>query len=215
MIYCIGDSFTYGDELDKPEKDAWPVVLGKMLNKSVTNLGKPGTGNTRMVKRAIDVAFQDDAELVIISWTNPTRIEFFNTQPYDVWPGRQVWPQEDANIAKALTIMHNEYFDMWLYRKWLRDIILTQNLLKSQNKRYLMAQALHYSDNHDFAHDLWKKVDIGFFLYHPQWSDVNKYETFCHWTKDNAKAGQHPSETGHQQIAEKFYEYIRHLGWLS
>ena len=31
MIYCFGDSFTYGDELADKQR-AWPTVLGKKLD---------------------------------------------------------------------------------------------------------------------------------------------------------------------------------------
>ena len=33
-LYTIGDSFTYGDELDNP-KDAWPYLLGNQLGYEV------------------------------------------------------------------------------------------------------------------------------------------------------------------------------------
>jgi hypothetical protein len=60
MIYAIGDSFTYGDELESRDK-AWPAVLSELIDKPVVNKGRPATGNTRIVKRAIDAVI-DQAE---------------------------------------------------------------------------------------------------------------------------------------------------------
>jgi len=136
MIYCIGDSFTYGDELKDPTKSAWPIILGNLLNKTAVNLGKNGSGNTRIVKRTIDAAFCDDAELIIVAWTGPHRVEFFNEGPCDIWPGKEVWTniKDQITIAKAMTNATNDKFDLYLYRKWLRDVILTQNLLQNLDK---------------------------------------------------------------------------------
>ncbi len=63
MIYAIGDSFTYGDELPSQEY-AWPSILAAKLNLQVTNLGRPASGNSRIVKRTIDAVI-DKSELII------------------------------------------------------------------------------------------------------------------------------------------------------
>ena len=47
-LLTVGDSFTYGEELSDLN-NAWPCLLGKQLGWSVTNLGQPASGNTRMV----------------------------------------------------------------------------------------------------------------------------------------------------------------------
>jgi hypothetical protein len=212
MIYCVGDSFTYGDELTDPSTSAWPVVLGKLLNKSVTNLGKNGTGNTRIVKRTIDLAFRDDAELIILSWVGPYRVEFFNKKPYDIWPGRQ--GAAASEITKALTVTQDDQFDLWLYRKWLRDIILTQNLLQNRNKKYLMAQAWYQWGPMPGTQDLWDKINWSYFVGYPDSSP--DYETFGYWCADAPKgSNNHPLELAHQQIARKFYDHIRNLSWFS
>jgi hypothetical protein len=219
MIYCIGDSFTYGHGLSEPGKTAWPIVLGNLLNAPVTNLGKDSSGNTRIAKRTIDVAFRDDAELVILAWVSPYRIEFFDEKPYDLWPGRNFEKspikKPPTEITKALTILQNDQFDLWLYRKWMRDIILTQNLLKNQNKKYLMARAWGEWGPIEGTEDLWNKIDWNYFIGHPTTSGNTDYETFGHWYTDLPLVRNHPSDLGHQRIAQKFYEHIRNFGWFS
>jgi lysophospholipase L1-like esterase len=209
MIYCIGDSFTFGAELETPDQSAWPILLGKLLNRPVTNLGRRGCGNTRMVKRTIDVAFKDDAELIVIAWAGPFRVEFFHKQPYDLWPGCHAGKDQEP-LIRALTLAQNPQFDLWLYRKWLRDIILTQNLLANCNKRYLMMSAWYSWAPLPGTEDLWDKIDFTYFLGHPMNSKNPSYETFGHWFKD-ASVGPngHPLELGHERIANEIAKHIR------
>jgi hypothetical protein len=218
MIYCIGDSFTYGDELKDPTKSAWPIILGNLLNKTAVNLGKNGSGNTRIVKRTIDAAFCDDAELIIVAWTGPHRVEFFNEGPCDIWPGKEVWTniKDQITIAKAMTNATNDKFDLYLYRKWLRDVILAQNLLQNLDKTYLMAVAWHSWGPIPGSEDLWNKINWNNFLGHPSVSKNPDYETFNYWIVGSPIGKtRHPLELGHQKIAEKFYEHIRNLSWFS
>lgn len=217
MIYAIGDSFTYGDEL-LDRNLAWPAVLGQQLDREIINLGKNGSGNSRIVKRVLDLAFDDTAELILIAWAGPGRIEYFNNKPLDIWPAQQVrgiLSPTEQELTRLLTLTHNEQWDIWAHRKWIRDIILCQNLLENQNKRYLMMVAWHNWQPTPEVKDLWDKVDTQYFLGYP--TDTNPdYETFCYWFADAPKGpGGHPLELGHQRIADKIYEHIRNLGWLS
>lgn len=53
MIYSCGCSFTYGDELKDPSESAWPMLLGKKLNKTVDNFAVSGGTNQRTVYHTI------------------------------------------------------------------------------------------------------------------------------------------------------------------
>lgn len=37
MLYAAGDSFTFGDELAHPERDAWPVILSNLISNDNTS----------------------------------------------------------------------------------------------------------------------------------------------------------------------------------
>ena len=50
MIFTNGDSFTYGDELDKPYSEAWPYILSQMLNLDVVNFGENGKDNAGIIQ---------------------------------------------------------------------------------------------------------------------------------------------------------------------
>lgn len=215
MIYAIGDSFTYGSEL-ADQKSAWPSVLSGMIGEPIINKGRPGSGNTRIVKRAIDVIL-GDADMVLLGWTNPNRLEFANDQSgeiWDAWPGRELrnvtTADHRASLVKYLTLHDTpEYY----YRQWLRQIILIQNLCKANRVKCLMFSACVVAEfNKRYAMqnmDLVQHIDTDLYA---GWPNFGAQE----WTYGLPNGpGGHPLELGHQRIAEKINEHIRYLGWIS
>jgi len=73
-LYTIGDSFTYGDELDDP-KHAWPYILGDLMGYRVDNLARNGASNDYIVKTTVEYLESNTPDLVIIAWTTPDRID--------------------------------------------------------------------------------------------------------------------------------------------
>jgi hypothetical protein len=223
MIYCIGDSFTFGAELPKadggtntPGIGAWPSLLSEKLNHPVTNLGKGGCGNTRIIKRAIDCVLQFNKDPIIIAWTNPMRVEFIDKEGlFDIWPGRPTIRMISArhSITEEITKIYNKNTDYWAYRKWLRDIIMLQTFFKYHNHPYLMLQS-HVTQQMNTEFDqrdefLKSQIDQSTFIGWP-------YEGIVEWIGDCPRGPQgHPLELGHQRITEKIYEHIRNINWLS
>jgi hypothetical protein len=41
LLFTVGDSFTYGEELEHPEQHAWPVLVAKELGYDLINRGRP------------------------------------------------------------------------------------------------------------------------------------------------------------------------------
>lgn len=212
MIYAIGDSFTYGDELTSQDF-AWPSVLGSKLNKPVLNKGKPASGNTRIVKRIIDAVI-DDAEMIIIGWSDSNRVEFADEMGiYDIWAGRdcRVFQYNEASFRNTL-VKHLTAYDMpqYYYANWLRQIILIQNLCKSKNIPCVMfvacgAHLMHKQFKHKFT-KLVNAIDLSSFV------DNNLDIAVGEWTWGTTpKPNGHPSEEGHVIIANKIYEHIRNL----
>jgi len=215
MIYCIGDSFTYGDELVNRHESAWPVLIGKKLNRPVTNLGKSATGTHRTVRRSMDCVFKGDAELIIVAWPTYDRSEFFiDNKIKNIWAGRNYKNMVDdttKQIYKITTAEHSYEMDLWMYRAWLRNIILLQTFFQKHNQRYLMLQVHQHIPNPNPAEanntDLLEHIDTTYF---PTWG-----VHFGLLYNDAPKGpNHHPLEEGHAIIAEKIYEYIGNLGWL-
>ncbi len=213
MIYAVGCSFTYGAEL-ADRADAWPSVLQNLLGREVTNLGKEACGNIRIVKRALDVVLSD-CKLLVISWTNPGRMELAdNYGIYDVWGGRISPWVNDHNLQHRVdlikyTVLHDqpEYY----YTNWLRQIILIQGMCKLKQIPCVMfishnANKLHMKFNH-LHQDLVKNIDMDMFV------DKTMFDSTDEWTNKLSKMPRgHPNPEGHKLIANKVYEHIRYIG---
>jgi hypothetical protein len=216
MIYAIGDSFTAGDELLDPAQTAWPAVLSKKLNRPVTNQGRPAVGNTRIVKRVIDAVI-NQAEIIIIGWTDCARQEFADDIGiYDIWAGRNYRafqlddPTHRINLIKHLTV-----YDVpkYYYADWLRKVILVQSLCKLHNIPCTMfiscsTNYIHREFHSEFA-ELLSLIDQSMFID----SMSNSTTEWCYGLPHGPNG--HPLDDGHRVIAEKIYEHIRNLGWVS
>lgn len=207
MIYCIGDSFTYGEELTDREQ-AWPAVLGKKLNQPVINWGKPATGNYRMVKRAMDAVFAG-ASMIVIGWSDPARQEFADDVGItDLWAGRDFRRMQTCNDHRINLIKYMTAYDVprYYYAKWIRQIILIQAFCQANNVPCMMFSACNAEDwNRNYMLDHANLIDRVDPAMYAGWPLSGSTE----WTFGTPHGpGGHPLEQGHEIIAEKIYEHI-------
>ena len=215
MIHAIGDSFTYGDELSSQDL-AWPALLSSKINLPIINKGRPATGNTRMVKRAIDAVI-DGSEMIIIGWSDCHRQEFADDMgTYDIWAGRNYRafqledPTHRINLIKYMTAYDTpEYY----YANYLRQIILVQSLCKGYNVQCVMFVACGSNNSHKQYHKKFEKlvnaIDQSMFV-------DNMFTSVAEWTyKAPRGPNGHPLEQGHEIMANKIYEHIRNKCWVS
>ena len=147
-LLTVGDSFTYGEEL-ADLTSAWPNLLAQNLGYELTNLARPGSGNTRMVRHCVEQA--NNYDLIIVAWSHFARIEMADSQGfYDIWPGsRHIpykgWAEWRCQLIDYFTLYHN---DDYLYRQYLLNIILLHRYLTSLNKTYLMLDVF-YKHQHE------------------------------------------------------------------
>lgn len=212
-LYTVGDSFTYGEELED-RNHAWPHVLGNMLGYDVVNEGKRGTGNHWCVKRTINAVTQYEPDLVVVGWTSCGRQEFNDQHgAFTIWPGcteHVYWLHPDqAAFADRGTLSRwlTEYSEtVYEFRNWIRQVILLQSFLKQCNIQYRFVNTFDNLDqmqtlNHQ-AHDLINMIDTVNFV---GWPDQQMVEMMADAPKG---PGGHPLELGHQRIAEKIYETL-------
>ena len=106
-LYTIGDSFTYGDELDNP-KDAWPYLLGNQLGYEVHNHARNGASNDYIVKTTVEYLENNNPDIIIIGWTTPDRIDIggktatVNKDPIIFRRWNNDWAKEKLNTQITL-----------------------------------------------------------------------------------------------------------------
>ena len=208
LLYTLGCSFTYGEELQDPVTQSWPALLAKKIGYDVINHGKPGRGNNYIVKTAIKQVPKLKPDLVIVAWTSCGRMEFADRYSvYDIWPGCQrrfekPYPHRDT-LIKYITSYHNELHQ---YRNWLQSVILLQDFFKLRNINYRFVNTF---DNHELtkkyakvSQEYIELIDIDRFV---GWPDYSMME----WMGDCLKgSGGHPLELGHDRIATEIFNAL-------
>lgn len=210
-ILTVGDSFTYGEELSNLN-DAWPHVLGRQIGYEVTNLGEPGSGNTRMVRNVIKNAPAHD--LIVVAWSHWARTEFADEDGvFDIWPGYSSnfhaphpWRED---LIKYYSSHHN---DSYLIEQFIINVLLTQTYLKSLNKRYVMLSAFGLKELKQYTGNEQLNLQMIDHAHYPGWPDTTMMEWA--WKCPKGPRG-HFLELGHSIVANKIYEHIRNLSWVS
>ena len=184
MIFTNGDSFTYGDELDKPYSEAWPYILSQMLNLDVVNFGENGKDNARIVQSTKEYHSRV-ARLPkgwIIQWTTFRR--FHDNPPVDV-----ILQKLDKQYLLDLYFIH------------VRDL---QDWFEEHDFPYIMFNGF---DNEKYIRDNNSEfkplVDDKYFIGWPDEAVVNWVYEYEHGPRG------HPRAEGHRRIAEILYENIR------
>jgi len=81
LLYTNGCSFTYGDELKQPSRDAWPYVLGKKLNWDTINSACVGGSVIRAYRQTLNFLFNNldkkEKMFIIICWPPKIRSEAY------------------------------------------------------------------------------------------------------------------------------------------
>jgi hypothetical protein len=217
-ILSVGDSFTYGEEL-VDQQSAWPYRLGDKYHAEVINLGEPAASNDKIVRKTLDYLINNGGtiDLVVIGWASPGRSEFADEFGYyDIWPGYQgtLFIKDGhnwrLNLCGYISKYHNREF---YYIKYIQQIILLQSFLNTLGIKYIMLDVLH--------NDYYKKNIKELRDNYVNLIDKDKFLGFdskgmCEWAYGCKKGlNGHFLEEGHQIVADKIYDHIRHLGWFS
>ena len=207
-LLAVGDSFTYGEELSDvtdnvtSSKFAWPELLANQLGWEVTNLAKPGSGNTRMIRTVVNEI--DNHDVFIIAWSHWARIEFADDIGiFDIWPGCSALPHEQFSPHRktAVDYVTRYHSDDYLIRQYLLNVELLETFLKYHKKKYIMLSA--------FGSPIKTNKTFTNYLGWPN-------ETMMEWTYGTPQGPKgHFLEQGHKRVADKIYEHIRHLSWIS
>lgn len=216
-VITFGDSFTYGEELPDLYQ-AWPYRLGDLVKCEIVNCGLPAASNDKILRLIMEsFVTEPDSDLYIIGWTSPGRSEHADEFGYyDVWPGYQgnLFKNNDTtwrnNLVDYVSRYHNA---MSLHKKFIHQVLLIQEFLKSHGKDYIM---MNVGQN-----DYYKKITVPDYNRYLELIDASRFmgldkSGMLEWTYGCEKGPNgHFLADGHRIVAEKIYDYIRHLGWLS
>jgi hypothetical protein len=159
----------------------------------------------------------DDVDLVVIGWTSPGRSEFVDEKGYyDVWPGYagKLVIEEDrlwrGDLVNYITQHHSSAA---YYEKFLNQVLLMQGFLKSRNQKYVMLNTVQ--------NEHYKRITPEKLAPHYNQVDNTHFIEFgtkgmAEWTYGLKQGPRgHFLEDGHMVVANKIYEHIRHLCWIS
>ena len=186
MILVNGDSFTAGEE----SPIAWPSLIPDTFN-----MATPGASNDHIMSGTVYyVQTAPKVDHVIVAWSSPDRIDI---------GGKHLTPTSQDRYGKTLVDeVFKDWNTNWARVKFLTQIDLLHGFLESKNIPHLFVST--------FDIQPWAVGPLDDFYL--GWPDQGIVE----WMGDCPKGpGGHPLELGHQRIAEKISEHIRHLGWIS
>ena len=129
-LLTVGDSFTYGEELENLHQ-AWPYKLSDKLKAELVNLGQPASSNDSIIRRTVDFLINEPKiDLVVIGWSNIGRSEYADEFGYyDVWPGYQgnLFAKDGSNWRNELVDYVSRYHSAEaIHRKFIQQVILLQ-----------------------------------------------------------------------------------------
>lgn len=215
-LLTVGDSFTYGEELSD-RTSAWPQQLANRLGYELINLGQPSASNDKILRTALDHLVADTPDLVVIGWSNIGRSEHADEFGYyDVWPGYQgnLFVRDGCTWRNELVDYVSRYHNAEaIHRKFIQQVLLLQSYLKLHGVKYVMLNIMQneYYKKKNFSgqQQFFGQVDAEHFLGFNQ-------SGMMEWTYGKPQGPNgHFLEEGHQIVANKIYEHIRNIGWLS
>mgnify|MGYP003351991979 CR=1 FL=1 len=74
-----GCSWTYGEGLENPNKEAWPALLANHFGLPIVNLAVQGCGNQSITRRTFEYVYENlptgSKPFFVISWSQDARKE--------------------------------------------------------------------------------------------------------------------------------------------
>lgn len=202
MKIAIGDSFTYGEELEDRTASAWPALLG------YDNHGLRGASNEYIFRTSLELA--PHCTHMIVAWSECTRYDLYAhdpvsiaerysnyTGPIQVNPGwsRIAWFKE----------LYTRYTDQeYQFRKTVAYMIALQSVLQAHEVDWYYCSAFSNQELFETYRDLEliERIDQKRFIGFPN-------EGFVEWAYGSPQGPNgHPLELGHKRIAEEIARYI-------
>jgi hypothetical protein len=191
-LVTFGCSFTFGSELEYPNTESWPAVLGNLTNRTVVNNGNPGSSNLEILSSILSYKFRLD-DLVVIGWTYCDRDIIFN------------------KITANKKINH--WQDKDLFEKWAE--IHSNHDSNIRSSMYIHHASLYLNSLNLKNYSFWAPPTPGLHRFidtilgnRPKGIGKNILYTNILNTEDLATDQSHPGPVAHKIAAEKLYRII-------
>jgi hypothetical protein len=198
-LYFNGCSHTWGDDLISPQTQSWPSLVSKNLNCDFVNDSASGGTNDRIMYQTIKNIHNFDK--FYIAWTSTTRFTRYrsdNNHEVNFNPLLKNSLYGNSQEFKNYGQLHYAvwYNELFAFKIWLQNIILLQRFFKSENKPYVMVNAVH--NNIDKWSETWQDFN----------SSVQSLLCFDRMNDNQLHAEQHEIQQLIKQIDQKHF-----LGW--
>lgn len=191
-IIAHGCSFTYGQELEDPKTQAWPMLVADNFNAEILNLAYSGYSNDGIIYDILRENIKSNDDFVIIMWTWYHRLLFVDNDGWYTCFPEKLKLGHRGEISKLLMSTTDQ---KWLYERWIDQVVLLQEYFKSNNIRYLFINA--FDNNQDMISTLLDKIDRKYYV---GWPNFN-FDSLAFDNYTRLPLG-HPDVLSHRKIAE-------------
>jgi len=168
ILYTIGDSVSWGAELDNKEQERYSKLVANHLNAIDCNNASAGVSNDYIFRNSLRDILQwvetkriwdedngwieDDELMVLIGWTSPTRFEWWDGKKYiqdRLWVDYDKWGAPDehqtTDIQDKFIVHQNELIPSYI--RTFNHINSLQAILELYNIDYCFINTFyHYED---------------------------------------------------------------------
>jgi hypothetical protein len=176
-----------GDSFTAGEESpiAWPSLIS-----GTQNIATSGASNDHIVMTTVQHVENYPVDYAIIAWTSPNRINI---------SGKHLTPTSQKKYGSIVDTVFSNWDTTWATTKFMCQVELLHG----------------YLNNKQIPHVFVKSFEIGVVGIRDYWLG-HENDGMVEWMGNCPKGpGGHPLDLGHRRIADKIYEHIRHLGWVS
>ena len=226
ILYTVGDSWTYGDDLKNPQVESYPYLLSKRIGCDLINDGRNFAGNDWIFRKSVKFIASNEIENIhtfIVGWSNHCRREenfkfFYGGSPEIEKVFRSRDSQYDLVKEKVGSLSK-----VVLRNKFLGDDDDTSKMISKllYNKELSIIKTLTYIVS---LQELLKSKKINYVFFFP-WYDMNLEkkninDIYLHIDKDYCigptigshkiptDGNRHPNKKEHEWMSDKLYDFI-------
>jgi hypothetical protein len=193
MILFDGCSYTYGDELENPEKERFSSLIGG----EHVNLGECGKSNDGITRTTISYCEKNKVDTAVIQFTLYSRREVMRSD-------RNKWDfvncQKNDEMSHAFyESLQNNNDDLANFHK---NKFILENYFKNKNINYYFIDLQRKKKVKNCVSSIWYDL-----IDHTPLVEVRDIIGSVRRNPENFVHG-HPSKKGHQLLANHIYENI-------